>query len=182
MTLAYVRPASTSDPENTVVVMHSADGDTWSTPVVLGASRRGPIHALTVLVARETVHVLWKQLRDDGTQVIRHRSSLRGVATWSDPADLAVPSKSGGETVALDGCGNVHVVYEVITPAKTVDLTHAVLTTRWSAPSVLFPTLVAYSAHLSVLRDGNLALSFAAVSRNDLDGPHHTYIAELLAK
>ena len=180
MTLAYVRPASTSDPDNTVVVMHSDDGREWSTPMVLGASRTGPIHALAVLVARDTVHVLWRQVREDGRQVIRHRASLRGVATWSEASDLSVPPKSGGETVGLDGCGNVHIIYEVITPAKTLELTHAVFTTRWSAPRVPFPTLVAYNAHLSARYDGNLVLSFAAVSQNDPDGPHHTYVAELL--
>lgn len=181
-TLAYVRPSSMSDPDNAVLVMHSADGREWSTPVVLGASRKGPIHGLVVLIARDTVHVLWKQIREDGAPVIRHRASWRGGATWSEPSDLAVSRKSGGETVGLDGCGNVHIVYEVMTPAKTLELTHVAFTTRWSAPRVLLPTLTAYNAHLSARHDGNLVLSFVAVPRNDPDGPHHTYLSQLLTK
>ena len=179
--LAYVGSAEANRPQNHVVTMRSSDdGKTWTAPSVLdSAPGISPVQAPMVLPGPTAFHLLWKHVRPDRTRGVRHRASADGV-TWSEPNDLSLPRKTGGETIGVDRCEHVHIVYEVLSSPETLDLTHAVFSTTWSAPTVLFPTMFAYAAHFSAHMGGHLLMSYVAVARDAPPGTtHRTYVAEL---
>jgi hypothetical protein len=180
--LVYVGSASPRAADNTVVVMRSIDGGrSWSLPTIIGDSPRGvPIDALAIAASPKTLHVLWKQSNQGGKRVMRHRASDDWGATWTESSDLPVPSRSGGESVTVDGCGNVHLVFGAIGEDRLLELRHAVFAKSWTPPALLFPSLVTYGAHLSHGQDGRVWLSFIGIPR-DARSPdaNVSYVAEL---
>jgi hypothetical protein len=160
--LAYVGQPDDRAPHGALFVVRSFDdGMTWTTPERLeDGPERGAIRSLTALPGRGRVHILWRESRPDGVELIRHRNSkVAGSPPWSPTTDIRISLQSGGETFALDQCENVHVAFESIENGKH-SLLHSVLSNTWARPQSLFPSLSPHGAQLSRGADGTLSVSF----------------------
>jgi hypothetical protein len=164
--LAYVGSAVADRTDQHVVTMRSRDdGKTWTAPSVLdSAAGISALQTPTILSGPAAFHLVWRHGLPDRTRVVRHRASADG-ADWSAPNDLPFPRRAGGETIGVDRCDSVHFVYESLATPETVDLTHAVMSSRWSATEVLFPTMFGFTPHLSAHEGGHLLMSYGAVPR-----------------
>lgn len=165
MFLAFIssNPVPNGRDVNSVFVSLSDDsGTSWSQPILVSESGTTPAHHVKARTdARGRVHLVWTQMMSAGQHVIRHVASNDGH-TWSTPRDLVPPPGFNAPEVAIDGCGNVHTVFEDVEGgAERVHLSHAEFSNHtWLNHGPLFNGWRSIDPTLIALEDGRLMLLF----------------------
>lgn len=158
---------------NSVFLVRSLDGGhTWLPPQRISRSGANQATEIEALAAPDgTVHLLWAQNRSGGLlpEVVRHVSSRDGGETWSTPDDVDVPDGFGTMHAVVDGCGGVHLVYEVVAAPGAEDepeqgqLWYARWAGGWTVLEQPFAGLNATEAALATASNGSPRLVWSVV-------------------
>gem|GEM_PF-3878806 len=117
--VAYVdADRSVRSDANSVFLVRSPDaGRTWLPPQLISRSGENRATQIEAMVSPDgTVHLVWAQNLSGELlpEVVRHIASRDGGETWSPAEDVDVPDGFGTLHAVADGCGAVHLAYEVV--------------------------------------------------------------------
>jgi hypothetical protein len=158
---------------NSVFLVRSPDaGRTWLQPQLISRSGANRATQVQVIAGPDgTVHLVWAQNLSGGLlpEVVRHVSSSDAGETWSSADDIDVPDGFGVLHGVADGCGGVHMAYEVVVEPEAEDepergqLWYARWAGRWTSLAQPFDDLNSTEAALAASPDGSPRLVWAVV-------------------
>ena len=181
MLLAFVAPdLSVERDGNSVFVVTSSDGGTtWSTPTLVSRSGLHPATQVRAIVDGDGfVHLIWLQDTANKELVLRHVVSRDFGLGWSEAQDLNAGPSITLLRVAYEACGSIAAIFEARRAGES-GLYQSLWDGAWTAPSRLFPELMATDPDLVAQTSGGLVLTALVRPAGDTGtAPLHSMVAQ----
>lgn len=167
---AFIGGDSQNSALNAVLYAQSNDGgSTWAN--IKQLHRFGEsveVEQISLLTRNGSVVVLWKGALGTSSEGWTSRRLSASAAEWERPLSIAYGAM-GGETLSIDDCGRVYLVFESRGSNQGRRIVGATLDSLWNAPTELYVNRIAYDPQLAY-ENGAGWMTFIARAGDSLPG------------